>query len=70
MHWFDADEQSGVSDRDQFVGLAGDFGKVRFGTISTSYKSHGAMIDPPVSFFASASVTGAGGVNMKMVLPA
>ena len=43
---FDADEQSGISDRDQFVGLAGGFGKVRFGTISTSYKSHGAMIDP------------------------
>lgn len=43
---FDADEQSGISDRDQFVGLAGDFGKVRFGTLSTSYKSHGAMIDP------------------------
>ena len=37
----------GVTGRDQFVGLAGDkWGKVRFGTLSTSYKSHGAMIDP------------------------
>lgn len=32
--------------RDQWIGLQGDFGKVRLGTISTSYKSHGAMVDP------------------------
>lgn len=37
---------SGLLDRDQWVGLAGGFGKVRIGTISTGYKSHGAMIDP------------------------
>jgi len=37
---------SAITDRDQWVGLAGGFGKVRVGTISTSYKSHGAMIDP------------------------
>ena len=37
---------SGLVDRDQWVGLAGGFGKVRIGTISTVYKSHGAMIDP------------------------
>jgi predicted porin len=35
-----------LTDRDQWVGLAGGFGQVRVGTISTSYKSHGAMIDP------------------------
>jgi predicted porin len=35
-----------IKDRDQWLGLAGDFGKVRVGTISTGYKSHGAMIDP------------------------
>ncbi|MEZ5542012.1 MAG: porin [Pseudomonadota bacterium] len=35
-----------VLDRDQWVGLAGGFGKVRVGTISTGYKSHGAMLDP------------------------
>ncbi len=35
-----------MTDRDQWVGLAGDFGKIRFGTISTSYKSHGAKVDP------------------------
>lgn len=35
-----------ITDRDQWVGLAGGFGKVRIGTISTVYKSHGAMIDP------------------------
>ena len=37
---------SAITDRDQWLGLAGNFGQVRFGTISTSYKSHGAMIDP------------------------
>jgi predicted porin len=37
---------SAVTDRDQWVGMAGGFGQVRVGTISTSYKSHGAMIDP------------------------
>lgn len=35
-----------ITDRDQWVGLGGGFGKVRFGTISTGYKSTGAMIDP------------------------
>ena len=35
-----------ITDRDQWLGLAGGFGKVRLGTISTIYKSHGAMIDP------------------------
>jgi len=35
-----------ITDRDQWVGLAGSFGKIRVGTISTGYKSHGAMIDP------------------------
>jgi predicted porin len=35
-----------ITDRDQWLGLAGNFGKVRIGTISTVYKSHGAMIDP------------------------
>lgn len=42
----DADETSSHTDRDQWVGLAGGFGKLRFGTISTGYKSHGAMVDP------------------------
>jgi predicted porin len=37
---------SALTDRDQWVGLAGGFGQVRAGTISTLYKSHGAMIDP------------------------
>ncbi|MGB5260366.1 MAG: porin, partial [Gammaproteobacteria bacterium] len=37
---------SSITDRDQWLGLAGGFGQVRIGTISTGYKSHGAMIDP------------------------
>ncbi|WJW75857.1 porin [Thiohalobacter sp. IOR34] len=36
-----------LTDRDQWVGLAGEgWGSVKFGTISTGYKSTGAMIDP------------------------
>ncbi len=35
-----------ITDRDQWLGLSGGFGKVRVGTISTVYKSHGAMLDP------------------------
>ena len=45
---FDMTEAQGSSfkDRDQWLGMAGNFGQVRVGTISTTYKSHGAMIDP------------------------
>jgi predicted porin len=39
-------EDGAITDRDQWLGLAGGFGQVRIGTISTGYKSHGAMIDP------------------------
>jgi predicted porin len=39
-------QTSSLLDRDQWLGLAGNFGQVRWGTISTPYKSHGAMIDP------------------------
>ena len=39
-------DTSSITDRDQWLGLSGGFGKVRIGTISTGYKSHGAMIDP------------------------
>lgn len=43
---FSRDETS-LLDRDQWLGLAGsNWGQIRWGTISTPYKSHGAMIDP------------------------
>ena len=32
--------------RDQWVGLKGDFGTVRFGSISTNYKESGSALDP------------------------
>jgi predicted porin len=38
--------EDAITDRDQWLGLAGNFGQVRIGTISTGYKSHGAMLDP------------------------
>lgn len=37
---------SSVQGRDQWIGLQGNFGKVRFGTASTTYKAHSAAIDP------------------------
>jgi predicted porin len=43
---YESTENGNVTDRDQWLGLDSEFGKVRFGTISTVYKSHGAMIDP------------------------
>jgi predicted porin len=42
----DTKDTDSITDRDQWLGLAGNFGQFRFGTISTVYKSHGAMIDP------------------------
>ena len=38
--------QSSITDRDQWVGLAGNFGQVTVGTMSTVYKSQGAKLDP------------------------
>jgi predicted porin len=35
-----------ITDRDQWLGLGSNFGQLRVGTISTVYKSHGAMLDP------------------------
>jgi len=40
------EDTTSITDRDQWLGLAGNFGQVRVGTISTVYKSHGAMLDP------------------------
>ena len=39
-------DQRAITDRDQWLGLGGVFGQLRVGTISTVYKSHGAMLDP------------------------
>ncbi len=35
-----------LSDNEAWVGLAGDFGTFRAGTVTTPYSDHGAMIDP------------------------
>ena len=44
---FDPADASGLSGRDQWLGLGTNkLGKVRFGTISSIYKSTGAMVDP------------------------
>jgi predicted porin len=42
----DPSEAAGLSGRDQWLGLKGDFGAVRFGSMSTNYKMSGAKLDP------------------------
>jgi len=37
---------STLADSEKWLGLAGDFGSVRAGTVFTPYKEHGEMIDP------------------------
>jgi len=46
---YDPSEPGGggeIDSRDQYVGFAGGWGKIVFGSTSTSYKSSGAAIDP------------------------
>jgi predicted porin len=43
---FNRNSGNAITDRDQYMGLAGNFGQVVFGTMSTVYKSTGAMLDP------------------------
>jgi len=43
---FDMNDVGGIGDRDQWLGMAGRFGSIKVGTISTTYKSTGAMLDP------------------------
>jgi predicted porin len=47
LDWqYDINNSTGLTGRDQYLGLGGNFGTVKVGTTSTVYKSHGAMIDP------------------------
>ena len=48
-----------ITDRDQWVGLAGEgWGSIKFGSISSGYKSTGAMIDPVYRTVAQARSMG------------
>ena len=47
LDWqYDINQSTGLSGRDQYVGLGGNFGTLKFGTMSTVYKAYGAQIDP------------------------
>ena len=47
LDWqYDINNSTGLSGRDQYLGLGGNFGTLKVGTMSTVYKSHGAMLDP------------------------
>ena len=43
---YDINNSTGLSGRDQYLGMGGNFGTLKVGTQSTVYKSHGAMLDP------------------------
>jgi len=47
LDWqYDINNSTGLSGRDQYLGLGGNFGTLKVGTMSTVYKSHGALLDP------------------------
>jgi len=47
LDWqYDINKSTGLSGRDQYLGLGGNFGTLKAGTMSTVYKSFGAMLDP------------------------
>jgi predicted porin len=45
-------DNGGLTGRDQYIGLGGNFGTLKAGTMSTVYKAYGAMIDPVYRTFA------------------
>jgi predicted porin len=51
----------GLTDRDQWVGLKGGMGTVKFGTMSSNYKQMGGKVDP----FYRTNVEGRGALNMQ-----
>lgn len=48
------DQEDGISDRDQFIGLKGDFGTILLGTMNTPYKSTTVSWDPFLATFMQA----------------
>ena len=47
LDWqYDINQSTGLTGRDQYLGLGGNFGTLKAGTMSTIYKSFGAMLDP------------------------
>jgi predicted porin len=47
LDWqYDINNSTGLTGRDQYLGMGGNFGTLKVGTQSTVYKSHGAMLDP------------------------
>jgi predicted porin len=43
---YNINESTGLTGRDQWLGLGGDFGKLQAGTMSTVYKEYGKAVDP------------------------
>jgi predicted porin len=43
---YDINNSTGLSGRDQWLGLGGSFGKLQAGTMSTVYKEYGKAVDP------------------------
>ncbi len=51
----------GVTDRDQYIGLKGGMGTVKFGTMSSNYKQKGGSVDP----MYRTSLEGRGALHMQ-----
>ncbi len=51
---------STITDSEKWLGAAGDFGKVRAGTVYTAYKEHAEMIDP---FYGTSLAGNMGGLQ-------
>lgn len=51
----------GLTDRDQYIGLKGGMGTVKFGTASSNYKQKGGSVDP----MYRTSLEGRGGMQMQ-----
>ena len=61
---FNADQATGFSGRDQYVGLKGGMGTVKFGAAATNYKQKGSAVDP----MFRTSLEGRGALNMQSSL--
>lgn len=57
---FNSYGSNSISDNKKWLGLSGDFGAVRAGTVTTPYSDHGAMLDP---FYGTSLEANKGGLQ-------
>lgn len=57
---FNSYGSNSITDNEKWLGLSGDFGAVRAGTVTTPYSDHGAMLDP---FYGTSLEANKGGLQ-------